>query len=65
MKIKSLLFLFAVGLGSATVYAETPRDQCFINCAKAFDRCNGPNSDGPDPLCIEYRTYCEDACDLL
>ncbi|MBJ7310211.1 hypothetical protein ACFOLJ_07460 [Rugamonas sp. CCM 8940] len=65
MKIKPLLFMFALGLGSATVYAETPRDQCNTNCYKTYDRCNGPNSDGPDPLCIEQLTYCLDACDLL
>ncbi|WGG50120.1 hypothetical protein [Rugamonas sp. DEMB1] len=65
MKIKPLLFMFALGLGSATVYADTPREQCLADCNRSYERCNGPVSDAPDPWCIEQLTYCQDACDAL
>ncbi|MDD5442621.1 MAG: hypothetical protein PHH99_04245 [Pseudomonas fluorescens] len=65
MKIKPLLFMFALGLGSATVYADTPREQCLANCEKIYERCNGAVWDAPDPWCIEQRTYCQDPCDQL
>jgi hypothetical protein len=61
MKIKPLLFLFALGLGSATAFAGTP--QCYDICYSVYARCTGPVYDAPDPACVEQLTNCVDACD--
>ncbi len=65
LNLKLALCLFAFGLGSATAYADTPRGECETACYRAFDKCNGPFSDGPSQACIEAFTTCFDPCDQL
>ncbi len=63
MKTKIALFLFALGLGSSTVYATTPQYECLKQCTNSYRECLGRN---PTPsraeLCSQLRADCNVEC---
>ncbi|MBJ7310218.1 hypothetical protein ACFOLJ_07425 [Rugamonas sp. CCM 8940] len=65
LKIKAALFMFALGLGSASVYAETPQHQCQTQCYKSYKLCNGGLVGEINEYCQEQLISCLDYCDSL
>ncbi|PHV06537.1 hypothetical protein CSQ96_14305 [Janthinobacterium sp. BJB412] len=66
MKAKLTLFMFALGLGSASVYAETPQHQCQTQCQKAYKRCTGGIlTPEPNEACLQQLSDCLDTCEGL
>jgi hypothetical protein len=64
MKMTISLFLFALGLGASSVYADTPQEFCLARCAAAWNGCVGRFSTPEvSQFCADQRLDCEYYCE--
>ncbi|MBJ7310222.1 hypothetical protein ACFOLJ_07405 [Rugamonas sp. CCM 8940] len=58
-KLKLSLFLFTLGLGASSAYANDPVYACYKQCAENYRQCVGFGTGLP---CQQWREECDSGC---